>query len=88
MKRFVQFLSESEIQFDFLCENSMLLIEKLIQFNQGRQYGQIVFLAGGAGSGKGFVKDKLLGVEGMVFDVDAMKTLAMKSPKINQKVKD
>ena len=51
-------------------------------------FGHVVIMAGGAGSGKGFVKDKLLGVEGMVFDVDAMKTLAMKSPKINQKVKD
>ena len=60
MQRFSQFLSESEIQFDFLCENSMLLIEKLIQFNQGRQYGQIVFLAGGAGSGKGFAKSNFL----------------------------
>ena len=30
------------------------LEEKLIMYNQGKRYGQIVFLAGGAGSGKGF----------------------------------
>ena len=31
------------------------LEEKLILYNQGKKYGQIVFLAGGAGSGKGFL---------------------------------
>ena len=30
------------------------LEEKLILFNGGKNYGQIVFMAGGAGSGKGF----------------------------------
>ena len=30
------------------------LQEKLIMYQQGKRYGQIVFLAGGAGSGKGF----------------------------------
>ena len=30
------------------------LEEKLIMYGQGKRYGQIVFLAGGAGSGKGF----------------------------------
>ena len=30
------------------------LEEKLILFNNGKRYGQVVFMAGGAGSGKGF----------------------------------
>ena len=30
------------------------LEEKLIVYGGGKRYGQIVFLAGGAGSGKGF----------------------------------
>ena len=30
------------------------LEEKIIMYTQGKRYGQIVFLAGGAGSGKGF----------------------------------
>ena len=38
--------------FQFLAEQ--YLEEKLIMYNQGKRYGQIVFLAGGAGSGKGF----------------------------------
>lgn len=64
------------------------LMEKLITF--GKAYpksGNVVILAGGAGSGKGFIKDKLLGIEGYTFDVDNLKLLALKSPKIIQKVK-
>ena len=37
-----------------LMEQYQQLEEKLIMFNNGARYGQIVFLAGGAGSGKGF----------------------------------
>lgn len=52
------------------------------------KFGNIVILAGGAGSGKGFQKDKLLGIEGKSMDVDALKELAIKSTKFAQKVKD
>lgn len=47
-----------------------------------------LFWRGGAGSGKGFVKDKLLGVEGIVFDVDRLKELLVASMKFNAKVKE
>jgi len=50
------------------------------------QFGNIVILAGGAGSGKGFVKDKLLGIEGKSLDVDALKALAMASKDIRRNV--
>ena len=36
------------------------LEEKLIVYGGGKRYGQIVFLAGGAGSGKGFASDKFM----------------------------
>ena len=36
------------------------LDEKLIVYGGGKRYGQIVFLAGGAGSGKGFASDKFM----------------------------
>jgi len=65
------------------------LNEKLITFG-GKAYpkfGQVVVLAGGAGSGKGFVLEKLLGIEGKVLDVDALKALAQKSPAIIAAVK-
>lgn len=50
------------------------LNEKLIVYNNGKKYGQIVFLAGGAGSGKGFAREKFIGAESYkVRDVDELK---------------
>jgi hypothetical protein len=65
------------------------LDEALITFG-GKAYpkfGQIVIMAGGAGSGKGFVLSKLVGVEGWTFDVDELKKLATQAPGIVAKVK-
>lgn len=73
---------------DYLSEQ-IELNEKLITFG-GKAYpkfGNIVILAGGAGSGKGFVLERLLGIEGKVFDVDALKTLAQSTPAIIDAVK-
>jgi hypothetical protein len=75
----------------FLKGESVELVEKLITFAgqaNPSMFGIIVIMAGGAGSGKGFVKDKLVGLEGYTFDVDALKTLAAKTPAIVKKVKD
>lgn len=66
------------------------LDEALITFG-GKAYpkfGNIVILAGGAGSGKGFVKDKLMGIEGFVFDVDKLKNLVRFSIKIAKRLWD
>lgn len=50
------------------------LDEKLILYNQGKKYGQIVFLAGGAGSGKGFaINNFMQGEQFKVRDVDELK---------------
>ena len=50
------------------------LVEKQILYNNGAKYGQIVFLAGGAGSGKGFaIKHFMQGSEFKVRDVDELK---------------
>jgi hypothetical protein len=66
------------------------LDEKLITFAKKAypKSGHILILAGGAGSGKGFVLDNLIGLEGKKFDVDDLKRLVLKAPKITQKVKD
>lgn len=66
-----------------------MLNEVLITFGK-RPYpksGHVVILAGGAASGKGFVLSKLLGIEGKVFDVDALKKAAQSAPDIIKKVK-
>lgn len=50
------------------------LEEKLIMYNQGKRYGQIVFLAGGAGSGKGFAITNFMEKEKFkIRDVDEWK---------------
>jgi hypothetical protein len=66
------------------------LEEKLIVLGKGAypKFGTVVIMAGGAGSGKGFIKERLLGVEGFVFDVDDMKKLAQKTAPIVKKVQD
>lgn len=51
-------------------------------------FGNVVIMAGGAGSGKGFVLKHLLGMEGFVFDVDALKTVVMRTPVLIKKIQD
>ena len=91
MKKFKNFLDESFLKEDEMLEAlADVLLEKLITFG-GQAYpkfGNIIIMAGGAGSGKGFVKDKLVGAEGKVFDVDELKTLASKAPRIIKRIKD
>jgi predicted kinase len=75
---------------EFLAEEAQMLMEKLITFG-GKAYpkfGNVVIMAGGAGSGKGFVQDRLVGLEGKSFDPDELKKLAGKSTLINKRVKD
>lgn len=74
---------------NFIKENEELL-EALITFDKQAypKFGNVVIMAGGAGSGKGFIKDKLLGIEGFTFDVDELKKVAAKTPAIVKKVKD
>jgi hypothetical protein len=82
-------LVDEVIREEYISEQYDELVEALITFG-GKAYpkfGNIVIMAGGAGSGKGFVKDKLVGIEGRVFDVDELKTLAAKTPAIRRKVK-
>ena len=67
MLTFSQFLAEQYLE------------EKLIMYNQGKRYGQIVFLAGGAGSGKGFaIKNFMEGDKFKIRDVDEWKKAFMK----------
>lgn len=51
------------------------------------KFGNVVIMAGGAGSGKGFIKDKLVAVNGYNFDVDELKKLVGKASGIKAKVK-
>lgn len=82
-------LVEESVRAEYVAEQYDVLLEKLITFG-GQAYpkfGNVIIMAGGAGSGKGFVKDKLVGAEGFTFDVDALKTLAAATPAIQKRVK-
>jgi len=62
-----------------LMEDYEQLNEKLILYSNGAKYGQVVFLAGGAGSGKGFAQKNFMEVgKFKVFDVDELKKLFIK----------
>ena len=63
-----------------------LLQEKLIQVSNGKKYGQIVFLAGGAGSGKGFASKNFMEIDKFkVRDVDEWKKTFQKIGKLKDK---
>lgn len=67
-------------------ESLEYLEEKLLLINNGKKYGQIVFLAGGAGSGKGFASTNFMEKEKFkVRDVDEWKTAFMKIGTIKNK---
>ena len=65
------------------------LDEALITFG-GKAYpkfGNVVIQAGGAGSGKGFIQSKLLGIEGKVINVDDVKTWVGRSVQLVNLIK-
>lgn len=66
------------------------ITEKLMTFGKQAypKFGNVLILAGGAGSGKGFQLSHLVGLEGKTLDVDALKQLAIKSTVFAKKVKD
>ena len=76
----LRFISEHTNKFNETIEsvinsvNEEQLDEKLITFSNRAPYGQIVFMAGGAGSGKGFAISNFIDSAGFkVRDVDEMK---------------
>lgn len=70
----------------YMAEARDFLEEKLIQYNNGKQYGQVVFIAGGAGSGKGFaITNFMEGNKFKIRDVDEMKLAFLKLDKLKGK---
>ena len=78
MHTFKQYISEQS-QF-------IELIEKQIIIGKGKRYGQVVFMAGGAGSGKGFaIKNFIEGEKFKVRDPDEMKKAFLKLAELKNK---
>ena len=66
-------------------EATQSINEKQILYNGGKNYGQIVFLAGGAASGKGFARDNFMqGSQFKIRDVDELKIAFQKLDELNK----
>ena len=69
-----------------LSELVHYLEEKLVIVGKGKPYGQVIFLAGGAGSGKGFaITNFIQSSQFKVFDPDEMKLSYLKWNEIHNK---
>jgi len=77
-----EFSATTDISGDVLSEAMIMLANA-----KAAQFGNVVIMAGGSGSGKGFVINNLVQIQGKVLDVDALKLAAIKSKLINAKVK-
>jgi hypothetical protein len=66
---------------------SQYLQERTISFGSPNPAGQLVILAGGAGSGKGFIEQYGLDLVGKVFDVDELKAMLLRSKDIIENIK-
>jgi hypothetical protein len=77
--KFTEFFHKKEYEYQ------QALNEKQIVYNGGKSYGQVVFLAGGAGSGKGFaISNFMEGPKFKVIDVDELKMAFQKLDYLNK----
>jgi dephospho-CoA kinase len=77
------YIQESLITEQIMNEAYDLLYEKLVVFGGGAKYGQIVFMSGGAGSGKGFASKTFMEAEKFkIRDVDEWKKAYLELAKL------
>lgn len=77
------YIKEAFINEQIMTESIDLLYEKLVVFGGGAKYGQIVFMSGGAGSGKGFASKAFMESEKFkVRDVDEWKKAYLELAKL------
>jgi hypothetical protein len=77
------YIQESFLNEQIMSEAYDLLYEKLVVFGGGAKYGQIVFMSGGAGSGKGFASKAFMEAEKFkIRDVDEWKVGYLKLAKL------
>jgi len=83
MKSLIEFSDSQNVLTE---EQRQYLEERLLLINNGKKFGQIVFLAGGAGSGKGFAASNFMESEKFkIRDVDEWKRLFLKLNKEKNK---
>ena len=73
-------------EYTHITEELKQLNEKLIVTGKGKKYGQVIFLAGGAGSGKGFaIKNFIDSSSFKIRDVDELKISFLKLAELKNK---
>lgn len=77
-----------EAMYETDYEDSNILVAKQITFGgkSYENYGQVVMVGGGSGSGKGFQISQLFGITGKSFDVDSLKEFVKKNNIIREKL--
>lgn len=88
MITFKKFVKESLeiVEEDYALQEMNMLYEKLVVFGGGAKYGQIVFMSGGAGSGKGFASSAFMESEKFkIRDVDEWKKAYLTLAKLKGK---
>lgn len=69
-----------------IVKEEQVLVEKQLLIQNGAKYGQVVFLAGGGGSGKGFALENFMEKEKFIVrDVDELKKAFLKIAEIKDK---
>lgn len=77
------YIKEAFLNEQIMNEAVDLLYEKLVVFGGGAKYGQIVFMSGGAGSGKGFASKTFMEAEKFkIRDVDEWKKAYLELAKL------
>lgn len=77
------YIKEAFLNEQIMNEALDLLYEKLVVFGGGAKYGQIVFMSGGAGSGKGFASKTFMEAEKFkIRDVDEWKKAYLELAKL------
>lgn len=79
---FTEFQNRPDNDFEVLEEDLITLGGKAYP-----QFGNILILQGGAASGKDFILEKLIGIEGKVLDVDRLKELVVQSEVLAARMK-
>ena len=81
-------MNAPNIEEDGEVEDQEMINEALIVLGTKAypKFNQVVIMAGGSGSGKAFVVNNLLAVQGKIFDVDALKSLAIKMPLLRKRI--
>jgi predicted kinase len=90
-KDFLEEIAENLSSLELMPNNDeMVYVAKQITFGNKSypKFGNVVIVAGGGGSGKGWQISNLFGLDAKTIDVDKLKDFALKNKKMNEIIKE